>query len=54
MAMNGAVPKKVYIHYEDKVKEDLSLTLKMTVPSKWSTKTADDLRDVRICVNFSQ
>lgn len=52
MAMDGAIPKKVYMHYEDQIKEELSLTLKMTVPSKWSNKTADDLKNVSIPSEF--
>jgi hypothetical protein len=44
--MEGAVPKKVYMHY-DEGDEALHLTLKMTLPSKWAGHTVDYLKEVR-------
>ncbi|RLN58114.1 hypothetical protein BBJ28_00001352 [Nothophytophthora sp. Chile5] len=43
--MEGAVPKKVYMHY-DEGDETLHLTLKMTLPSKWAGHTVDYLKEV--------
>ncbi|RLN78574.1 hypothetical protein BBJ28_00001936 [Nothophytophthora sp. Chile5] len=43
--MEGAVPKKVYMHY-DEGDEALHLTLKMTLPSKWAGHTVDYLKEV--------
>lgn len=52
----GAVPKKVYMHYEEGGDEAAHLTLKMTLPSKWASHTVDYLKDVRgvaVCVEQS-
>ena len=43
--VDGAVPKKVYMHYEEG-DEALSVTLKMTLPSKWAGHTVDYLKEV--------
>lgn len=44
--IEGAVPKKVYMHYEE-AEEVLQLTLKMTLPSKWAGHSVDYLKEVR-------
>lgn len=49
--IDGAVPKKVYMHYEEGDDEQ-SLTLKMTLPSKWAGHTVDYLKKVRRCGIF--
>ena len=43
--IDGAEPKKLYMHYERD--SDEPLTLKMTLPSKWAGHTVDHLKDVR-------
>ncbi|KAF1318118.1 Chord family protein, partial [Globisporangium splendens] len=43
--MEGAVPKKVYMHFEEGADAALHLTLKMTLPSKWSGHTVDYLKE---------
>lgn len=43
--VEGAVAKKVYMHYEEGG-EALQLTLKMTLPSKWAGHTVDYLKQV--------
>ena len=45
--IDGAVPKKVYMHYESDKDETQTLTLKMTLPSKWAGHTVDYLKNVR-------
>lgn len=47
--MDGAVPKKVYMHYEESADAVLHLTLKMTLPSKWAGHTVDYLKEVCAC-----
>ncbi|KAG6959962.1 hypothetical protein JG688_00009847 [Phytophthora aleatoria] len=42
--IEGAVPKKVYMHY-DEGSEAQTLTLKMTLPSKWAGHTVDYLKE---------
>ncbi|KAG7382895.1 Integrin beta-1-binding protein 2 [Phytophthora pseudosyringae] len=42
--IEGAVPKKVYMHYEEG-SEAQTLTLKMTLPSKWAGHTVDYLKE---------
>ncbi|KAF4324323.1 hypothetical protein BBO99_00001905 [Phytophthora kernoviae] len=42
--IEGAVPKKVYMHYEEGA-DTLQLTLKMTLPSKWAGHTVDYLKE---------
>ncbi|GLE00595.1 hypothetical protein PINS_up009352 [Pythium insidiosum] len=42
--VEGAVPKKVYMHYEEG-DEALHVTLKMTLPSKWAGHTVDYLKE---------
>ncbi|KAJ0393164.1 hypothetical protein ATCC90586_004917 [Pythium insidiosum] len=42
--VEGAVPKKVYMHYEEG-EEALHVTLKMTLPSKWAGHTVDYLKE---------
>lgn len=49
----GAVPKKVYMHY-DEGDESLHLTLKMTLPSKWAGHTVDYLKEVRTATRYSR
>ena len=44
--IEGAVPKKVYMHYEEG-EEETTLLLKMTLPSKWAGHTVDYLKEVR-------
>ena len=44
--IEGAVPKKVYMHYEEG-DEANHLTLKLTVPSKWAGHSVDSLKEVR-------
>lgn len=44
--MEGAVPKKVYMHYDESADAVLHLTLKMTLPSKWASHTVDYLKEV--------
>jgi hypothetical protein len=41
--VEGAAPKKVYIHYEEG-DEALHVTLKMTLPSKWAGHQVDYLK----------
>ncbi|GAB9470094.1 Chord family protein [Globisporangium polare] len=43
--MEGAVPKKVYMHYDESADAVLHLTLKMTLPSKWASHTVDYLKE---------
>lgn len=45
--IEGAVPKKVYMHY-DEGDEALHLTLKITLPSKWAGHTVDYLKEVSL------
>ncbi|KAI9915079.1 hypothetical protein PsorP6_007704 [Peronosclerospora sorghi] len=42
--IEGAVAKKVYMHYEEG-DESQTLTLKMTLPSKWAGHTVDYLKE---------
>ncbi|CAI5729706.1 unnamed protein product [Peronospora destructor] len=42
--IEGAVPKKVYMHYEEG-EEEQTLLLKMTLPSKWAGHTVDYLKE---------
>lgn len=42
--VEGATPKKVYIHFEEG-DEALHVTLKMTLPSKWAGRTVDYLKE---------
>ncbi|CAH0490145.1 unnamed protein product [Peronospora farinosa] len=42
--IEGAVPKKVYMHYEEG-EEEQKLMLKMTLPSKWAGHTVDYLKE---------
>ncbi|DAZ95242.1 TPA: hypothetical protein N0F65_002354 [Lagenidium giganteum] len=42
--IEGAVPKKVYMHYEEG-EEANHMTLKMTLPSKWAGHTVDYLKE---------
>ncbi|KAE8981860.1 hypothetical protein PF005_g23332 [Phytophthora fragariae] len=42
--VEGAVPKKVYMHY-DEGSETQTLTLKMTLPSKWAGHTVGYLKE---------
>lgn len=43
VTVEGAVPKKVYVHYEEG-EEALHVTLKMTLPSKWAGHQVDYLK----------
>jgi hypothetical protein len=46
--IEGAVAKKVYIHYEEGEDEAKHLTLKLTLPSKWAGHTIDYLKEVSV------